>query len=294
MPNFRGSYTVMVTPFTEDGAAVDEEALRQFVNWQIDSGAHGLIPLGSTGEFLSQTCNERTRVAEIVINEAKGRVPVLVGTASEWTDESIQYSKDAERLGADGVMIVPPYYASPTEDELFEHYRRIADAISIPIMVYNNPSTSNVDIKPHLLARLSEIDNVSYVKESSGDVGRVSEIRNLCGNRLTVFAGYFPFESFAAGAQGYVSVCSNIAPKMSADLFTLTVDDGNLADARALNLKLLPLFQALSGDLYVSATKAALNLMGHRVGFPRPPRLPLPANKISTLKKVLTALELKS
>ena len=294
MSDFRGSYTVMVTPFTEDGSAVGEEALRRFVNWQIDSGAQGLITLGSTGEFLSQTDEERTRVAEIVIGEAAGRIPVLVGTAAEWTDESIRYSKDAESLGADGVMIVPPYYASPSEDELFEHYRRIAEAIAIPIMVYNNPFTSNVDLKPHLVARLSEIDHVSYIKESSGDVGRVAEIRNLCGDRMTVFAGYFPFESFAAGAQGYVSVFSNIAPKMSADLFTLTVDDSNLKDARALYFKLLPLFQALSGDLYVSATKAALNLMGMCVGSPRPPRLPLPANKIGSLEVVLAELGLTS
>ncbi|MBT3360769.1 MAG: 4-hydroxy-tetrahydrodipicolinate synthase [Rhodospirillales bacterium] len=292
MTKFRGNYTVMVTPFSDDGSSVDEGRLRKFVDWQIKEGVHGLIPLGSTGEFLSQTDEERTRVAEIVISEAAGRVPVLVGTAAEWTNECVRYTKEAEQLGADGVMIVPPYYSSPTEDELFEHYRRVGEAVSIPIMIYNNPFTSNVDLKPHVVARLSEIDNVSYIKESSGDVARVCEIQRLCGERMTVFAGYLPFESYAVGAEGYVAVCSNIAPKMAADLFTMVADDGNIEGARKLYFKLLPLIHALAGDLYVSATKAALKLAGVPVGPPRPPRLPLPAEKNENLKEVLAELGL--
>lgn len=284
----------MVTPFTEDGAGINEEALREFVDWQIEEGVHGLIPLGSTGEFLSQTDEERARVAEIVISQAAGRVPVLVGTAAEWTDQCVGYSKQAEELGADGVMIVPPYYASPTEDELFEHYRRVAEAISIPIMVYNNPFTSNVDLKPPLVARLSEIDNVSYIKESSGDVSRVYEIQRLCRDRMTVFAGYLPFESYAMGADGYVSVFSNIAPRTSADLFNIVADMGDMEAGRDIYFRVLPLIKAIAGDLYVSATKAALGMMGKRVGPPRPPRLPLPSDKADELRSVLAELGLVS
>src|SRR5690606_13998193 len=168
----------MVTPFDGEGR-LDEKALRGFVDWQIAQGTHGLIPLGSTGEFLSMTREERARPASIVVEQAAGRVPVLVGTAAEWTDEAVDRSREAERLRADGVMIVPPYYASPTEDEIFHHYRRIAEAIGIPVMVYNNPNTSNVDLRAPLVARLSEIDNISYIKESSGSVARINEILRL-------------------------------------------------------------------------------------------------------------------
>src|SRR6056297_1641796 len=175
---FRGSYTVMVTPFN-DSSELDESALRRMVDWQIERGTHGLIPLGSTGEFLSLTHAERSRVAEIVVEQAAGRVPVLVGSAAEWTDEAVKLSRAAEAAGADGLMIIPPYYSSPSEDEVYTHFARIGSAVSIPIMVYNNPFTSNVDLSPELLARLSTIDAVRYVKESSGDVGRVARIHDL-------------------------------------------------------------------------------------------------------------------
>ncbi len=289
---FRGSYTVMVTPFTPDGAAIDEGTLRRFVDWQIDEGSHGLIPLGSTGEFLSLTDDERRRVAQIVIEAAAGRVPVVVGTAAEWTDDCVRYSREAQALGADGVMIVPPYYSSPTHDELFEHYRRVGESISIPIMVYNNPFTANVDLVPSLVARLAEIDNVDYIKESSGDAGRVCEIQRLCGERMTVFAGYLPYEAYAAGAAGYVSVVGNIAPRLSAEMFARVVDERDLDGGRELYFRLLPLIHALAGDLYVSATKAALGLLGMPVGPPRPPRLPLPGERTERLRATLAELGL--
>jgi len=282
----------MVTPFTEGDQAVDETRLRRFVDWQIAEGTHGLIPLGSTGEFLSLTRDERRRVAATVIAQTKGRIPVLVGTAAEWTDEAIALSKEAEALGADGVMIVPPYYSSPTEDEIFAHYRRIAEAIGIPIMIYNNPFTSNVDLKPHLVARLSQVDNIAYIKESSGDVTRINRIQHLCGDRMTVFAGYHPWESYRAGAAGYVSVFGNIAPALSRDLFVASTNGADMEQGRAIYNRVLPLLDAISGDLYVSATKAALGLIGMPVGAPRPPRLPLPTAKLETLRAVLAALGL--
>lgn len=291
MAKFRGSYTVMVTPFDAD-LRVDEARLRAFVDWQIEGGVQGLIPLGSTGEFLSLTREERRLVAGTVVDQARGRVPVLVGTAAEWTDEAISLSREAEELGADGVMIVPPYYSSPTEDELFVHYRRIAEAISVPIMVYNNPNTSNVDLRAEFVARLSEIDNISYIKESSGSVSRTMDIIRLCGDRMTVFAGYDAWESYRVGAQGYVSVFSNIAPALSTELFKVTVDQDDGEAGRKLYHRILPLLHALSGDLYVSATKAALGMVGQPVGDPRPPRLPLPEEKTASLRKVLADMGL--
>ncbi|GGE41334.1 4-hydroxy-tetrahydrodipicolinate synthase [Agaricicola taiwanensis] len=291
MAAFRGSYTVMVTPF-DDGGRLDEQRLRQFVDWQIEQGVQGLIPLGSTGEFLSLTREERRAVGAIVVEQAAGRVPVLVGTAAEWTDEAVAFSKEAEGYGADGVMVVPPYYSSPTEEEIFTHYRRIGEAISIPVMAYNNPYTSNVDLKAPLVARLSEIDNVSYIKESSGSVTRTTEILRLCGDRMTVFAGYHPWEGYLVGAQGYVSVFSNIAPGLSTELFQTTVDQRDPEGGRRIYHRVLPLLEALSGDLYVSATKAALGLIGMPVGHPRAPRLPLPADRVAPLRAVLKDLGL--
>jgi len=291
MAEFRGSYTVMVTPF-DAALRVDEARLRAFVDWQIDQGVQGLVPLGSTGEFLSLTREERRLVAATVIDQARSRVPVLVGTAAEWTDEAVALSREAQDLGADGVMVVPPYYSSPTEDELFTHYRRIAEALTIPVMVYNNPNTANVDLRAAFVARLSDIDNIRYIKESSGSVARIVEIMRLCGERMTVFAGYDPWESYRVGAQGYVSVFSNIAPALSTELFTRTVDQKDENASRQLYARILPLLHALSGDLYVSATKAALDMIGQPMGIPRPPRLALPQDKAAALRQVLADIGL--
>ena len=287
MAAFEGCYTVMLTPFTEDGAKIDVAATRRFVDWQIKEGVPGLIPLGSTGEFLSVADDERTQLVETIIDQAKGRVPILVGTAAEWSVDAVRYSREAEKLGAAGVMVIPPFYATPTDDELFEHFRQIAEAISIPIMVYNNPFTSNVDMKPALIARLGQLDNVRYVKESSGDIGRVREIERLSKGKVTVFAGYHAYDSIVLGAKGWVSVIGNILPRLSADLYEITARKGDLVKGRELYHRLLPVLDAISGDLYVSATKAAMKLVGMSLGEPRPPRLSLPRDRIAGLKRAL-------
>jgi 4-hydroxy-tetrahydrodipicolinate synthase len=290
MSNFSGCYTVMVTPFTDDGSKVDYPALRRCVDWQISNGVPGLVPLGSTGEFLSVSEEERREIVKTVVEQSDGRAVILAGTADEWTDKSVRYSQEAQELGADGVMVIPPYYASPTDDELVEHYRQISDAISIPIMIYNNPNTANVDLSSELLARLSELDHVDYVKESSGDVSRVREIKRLSEGRMTVFAGYHPFDSFLLGAEGYVSVCGNIVPKLSADLYNLTISESDISSGRELFHRLLPLLDAIAGDLYVSATKAAMEMVGMPVGPPRMPRCRVPEAHKMKIKEVLREL----
>lgn len=276
MKPFRGTYTVMITPFTPEGA-VDVEALRAFVDWQIEQGIHGLIPLGSTGEFLSLDDDEKVLVAETVIAQTAGRVPVLIGTGAEDTREVVHLSRRAERMGADGVMIIPPFYSTPTDDELVHHYRTVGDAISLPIMVYNNPATANVDLKPALVARIAEIDNCLYIKESTLEVTRVRDIIRLCGERMTVFGGILGFESFVEGAQGWVAVASNVAPKAMARIFELVADEGAIQAARQLYLEQLPLIEFVGGQAYVAGSKALLNHMGFSAGAPRPPRLSLPA-----------------
>ncbi len=292
MKPFRGTYSVIITPFTADGA-LDLPALRRFVDWQIEQGIHGLIPLGSTGEFLSLSDEELEAVAETVIRQAAGRVPVLIGTGAEDTRQAVRLSRRAERLGADGVMIIPPYYSTPTEDELFHHYSTISDAIGLPIMVYNNPATANVDLTPPILARLSRIPNCRYVKESTLEVTRVRDIIRLCGDRMTVFGGILGFESFVEGAQGWVAVASNLAPGPLARLFTLVADEERLSEARALYLQYLPLIEFVGGHWYVAGTKALLRHMGLPVGGPRPPRLPLPAAPDARAEEIVRALGLR-
>lgn len=284
--SFRGTYTVMITPFDASGA-VDLEATASFVDWQIASGIHGLVPLGSTGEFLSLTDDERSAVARSVIDTAAGRVPVLIGTGSENTVDVIRYSREAEAMGADGVMIIPPYYSTPTEDELFEHYRRIGEALSIPIMIYNNPATANVDLTPRIVERLSRIDNVRYIKESTMDVTRIRDIVDYCGERMTVFGGIMGFESFLAGAAGWVAVGSNLMPKELAEIFTLTADKHDIERARAIYKQVLPMIRLVGGHRYVAATKAALAEMGRYVGGPRAPRLPLPNEEVAGMREAL-------
>ena len=292
MAAFRGTYTVLITPTTADGQSVDVPALRKLVNWQIEQGIHGLIPLGSTGEFLSLTPEERQLVIETCVATAAKRVPVLIGTGAEWTDECVRLSREAQQMGADGVMVIPPFYSTPTDDELFEHYRRVGEAIDIPIMVYNNPATANVDLKPELVARLSRIDNCSYIKESTLEVTRVRDIIELCGDRMTVFAGILGYESFWLGAQGWVAVCSNLIPKWSARLFELVADERNMPEALALYRRILPLVRWVGGHRYVSASKDGLAMMGLPVGRPRAPRLPLPEADARALRADLDRLGL--
>lgn len=292
MTQFRGTYTVLITPFTADGQDVDVPALQRLVNWQIEQGIHGLIPLGSTGEFLSMTPDERQQVIETCIKTANGRVPVLIGTGAERTDDCVSLSKEAQSMGADGVMIIPPFYSCPTEDELFTHYRKVSDAIGIPIMLYNNPATANVDLTPPIVARLSQIDNCRYIKESTLEVTRVRDIIELCGERMTVFAGILGYESFWLGAQGWVAVCSNLIPQMSARLFELVADHQDMDQALALYKKMLPIVKWVGGHRYVAASKDALEMMGLPVGKPRAPRLPLPAADAAELRGALDRLGL--
>lgn len=275
-----------MTPFDAAGE-LDIPGLRAFTEWQIAEGIHGLIPLGSTGEFLSLSNDETTAVIETVVRTAAGRVPVIVGTGHEDTREVVRRSREAERLGADGVMIIPPFYSSPTEDELYHHYRTAADAIGIPVMIYNNPAVTNVDLTPPIVARLATIEGCKYIKESTLEVTRVRDIIRLCGDDLTVFGGVLGFESFVEGAQGWVAVASNVAPGPMAKLFELVVDEGRISDGRALYLHWLPIIEAVFGPYFVGGTKSLLNHMGFAAGNPRPPRLPLPADRDAAMRDLV-------
>lgn len=288
---FRGTYTVMITAFDAEGR-LDLDAQARFTDWQVREGIHGLIPLGSTGEFLSLTGEERRAVAKCVIDTVAGRVPVLVGAGAESTDDVIANVAMAEELGADGTMIIPPFYSTPTHAELIHHFGRIGEAATRPVMIYNNPATANVDLTPPLVAELSRFPRIDYIKESTMDVTRIRDILDLSDGRMTVFGGIMGFESFVEGAEGWVAVGSNILPAACARLFTLTADDEDYHAARALYREILPIIRLVGGHRYVSGSKAALALIGQTVGGPRPPRLPLPEAEMPEVRAALDAVGL--
>jgi 4-hydroxy-tetrahydrodipicolinate synthase len=286
-----GVYAVVCTPFTENDE-VDEGTLRRHLRFLLDAGVHGVIPTGSTSEFAALSEAERKRVADITMDEVRGRVPVVVGTAAVSTRDTIMYSQYAENVGADGVMIVPPYYCHPTERELYQHYRAVAESIHLPIMLYNNPWTSGIDMQPALVAHLAEIENVAYVKESSGDMRRVSEITRLCGDRLTVFCGAdnLALERFAVGVQGWVAAPANAIPRQCVQLYELAAVKKDLGKARELYLKMLPYFTALESGQFVQYVKASLEILGKPIGAPRKPLLRPAEEDYRKLEGLLRAL----
>lgn len=294
MKELKGSFTVPVTPFTQDDK-LDEKGLRANIDWYIKEGIHGLDCSGGTSEFIALSEEERKRVIDINIEQTNHRVPVLVGTCGCTTKDTIKWTKYARDAGADGAMIVNPYYHLPSEDELYEHYKRITQAVDIPIMIYNNPFTTGVDSLPEFLARLAkDFDNISYVKESSGSIQRVQDIIRLAGDDMTVFCGddTLAFESLLLGAKGWISATANIIPNKCARLFEL-VEKGDIIQARDLWYKILPLMKAVEGwGKLVQVSKKGMDLLG-RAGGPslRGPKLDITKEQEQALKKLLSDLK---
>jgi 4-hydroxy-tetrahydrodipicolinate synthase len=232
---FRGSYSVTVTPFTADRRAIDLDALKRFMEWQVQAGVPGVIVLGTTGEYLTLTDDEREQVVATTVEQVAGRAHVLVGTMNAYTPNAVRYSTQAERLGADGLMVLPPYYYTPTDDEIWNYYKAVSEAVSVPIMLYNNPVTSNVDMSAELVARLTrDFENVRYIKESSQDIARVRDIIEATDGVMNVYAGERPVDSYLLGAVGYVNPYGNYIVD-SHKIWDLLVA-GRLDDARRLQM----------------------------------------------------------
>jgi len=213
---FRGSYGVLVTPFTEGGTSVDVEALKRLLDWQIESKSPGVIMLGTTGEFLTISDEERRLIVETTVKHMAGRAKVLVGTMNAYTPHAVRYSTEAQELGADGLMILPPYYYTPTHDEIYGYYKAICSKVSIPIMVYNNPFTSRVDMPASLIGKLAkDFEQIRYIKEASKDVARVKDVIDESDGLVKVFAGERVVESYMLGATGYVNPYANYIPEAS-------------------------------------------------------------------------------
>jgi 4-hydroxy-tetrahydrodipicolinate synthase len=270
---FHGVFTALVTPMKADGE-IDLPKLACLVDHQARQGIHGLIPLGSTGEFYALSPGEREQVLRTTMEAAAGRVPVVAGTNAGATRDVIAFSRQAEQLGCAGVMLAAPYYSLPTLEELFLHFRAVNEAIGLPIMIYNYPGRTGVDMAPGFIARLAELKNVRYVKESTGEMPRMTTLMRLCGDRLGVFCGCdtIALESLMVGAIGWVGGVANVLPQSHAKLYELTVEKKDFARARKLFFEMLPTLELMEGGgKYTQWVKAACGLMGHDCGAPRQP-----------------------
>ncbi len=273
--DFKGSYSVLVTPFTADGKYVDESALKVLLDWQLSVGVPGVIMLGTTGEFLTLTDEERNQVVEVTVKHINKRIPVLIGTMNAYTPKAARYSKEAQDFGADGLMILPPYYYTPTEDEIFNYYKAICEVVQIPIMVYNNPITSNVDMPAKLIARIARaFEQVRYIKEASTDVARVRDVIEESEGLVKVFAGERVVDSYLLGAIGYVNPYGNYIPHASSEICNL-LDAGRITDARKIQ-RLIDRIDHIIAEGHPTYghqcySKALAALAGYPVGDVRPP-----------------------
>lgn len=274
MSSLHGSITPLPTPFTADGAAVDEAALRRLVDFQIDNGSHGVGCTGTTGEPTSLTVEERERVIRVVVEQTAGRVPVLAGTGSNNTAESIALTKYATDAGADAVLVVAPFHVRPSQDGLFEHFRAVANATPLPVMLYNIPGRAGVNIAPETQLRVRKAcPNVFGVKEANVDFAQVSRDLDVCGRDWKVFSGIetLCYPMLALGGAGHVSATGNVAPREVAELYDLCVA-GRWDDARDLHYRLL----ALNDVLFIETNPGPVKFLLGEMGLCSPKlRLPL-------------------
>ena len=284
---FKGSMTALITPF-KDGQ-VDEAAFRALVDWQIASGSHGLVPVGTTGESPTLSHAEHKRVVEICISEARRRVPVVAGAGSNNTKEAIELATHAEAAGADAVLVVTPYYNKPTQEGMYRHFKAINDAVGIPIVIYNIPPRSVVDMSVETMKRLFELKNIVGVKDATGDVSRVSRQREAMGPDFIQLSGedMTALSCMAAGAHGCISVVSNVAPQSCAALMEACFA-GDYAGALKLQDRLTPLHAAIFAEPGLAGAKYGLSVLGKASDETRLPLLPVTEPTRAIIRKAMT------
>jgi 4-hydroxy-tetrahydrodipicolinate synthase len=285
----RGSFTALVTPFTRDGG-LDEKAFRALVEWQIAEGTKGLVPVGTTGESPTLSHDEHRQVVEACVEVSKGRVPVVAGAGSNNTQEAVGLVQHAEKVGADAVLVVTPYYNKPTQRGLYEHFATIARATSLPIVIYNIPPRSVIDMTPETMGRLAhDFKNIVGVKDATGKVERVSEQRITCGNDFIQLSGEdaSALGFNAHGGVGAISVTANVAPRLCAEFQEATLNGGK---EKAIDLqdRLMPLHKALFIEPGVSGSKYALSRLGR---IENVVRSPLMAVEAETAEKIDAAMK---
>jgi len=284
---FKGAIVAIITPFRN--GRIDEEALQKLIEFQIENGTSGIVPCGTTGESATLSHEEHDRVIEIAIDAAKKRIPVIAGTGSNSTAEALRLTKHAYEAGADGALIVCPYYNRPTQEGLYQHYKAIAEEVPIPIVVYNIPGRTGVNLNPDTLARLAKLPNIVGVKEAGGSIKQMSDIIGLCDPDFDVLSGddAFTLPMLALGGKGIVSVISNVAP---ADMAAMVkaFEAGDLEKARALHYRMIPLIDALFIETNPVPVKAALSMMGMIEYELRLPLCKMTQGNYDKLKKVMT------
>lgn len=283
-PIFTGSGVAIVTPFTNEGT--DYNKLAELIEYQIKEGTDAIIIAGTTGEASTMYDDEHKAAIKFAVEKVNGRVPVIAGTGSNHTVHAIELSKYAQEVGADAILTVTPYYNKTTQKGLYEHFKQIANSISIPVVLYNVPSRTNLNIAPETIKALSEIDNIVAIKECN--LSQVGEIVNLCGEDFTVYSGedasIVPFLSM--GAKGVISVMANIIPKDTHDIVVKYLE-GDVETSRRLQLKALDLIKALFIEVSPIPIKAAMNLLGMNVGSCRLPLTEMSEKNLDILKNEL-------
>jgi 4-hydroxy-tetrahydrodipicolinate synthase len=258
---FSGAIVAIVTPFKE--GKVDEKSLRELIEFQIKNGTDGIVPCGTTGESSTLSHEEHDRVIEITVDAVKKRVPVIAGTGSNSTDEALRLTKHAYEAGADGALSVCPYYNRPTQEGLYQHFKIIAESVPIPIVPYNIPSRTGVNLMPETVARLAKISNIVGIKEASGSLKQMQDVISLCGEKFAVLSGddFFTFPLLSIGGRGVISVVSNIVPADMAAMID-AFEAGDIKKAVKMHHKLVPLVDALFIETNPVPVKAALSMMG--------------------------------
>jgi 4-hydroxy-tetrahydrodipicolinate synthase len=288
---FKGALTALITPF-RDGA-VDEPALRELIEWQIQSGIDGLVPCGSTGESATLSHAEHERVIKITIEQTRKRVPVVAGTGSNATAEAIRLTAAAREMGADGALLISPYYNKPTQDGIYKHYKMIATSVDLPLIVYNIPGRTSSNIAPETFARMTEIKNIVGVKEASGSMDQSSDILRLCGSHLAILSGddALTLPLMALGGKGVISTTSNVLPREMHDL-AAAAEAGNFNRARELHYRMLGLMRALFIETNPIPVKQAMALMGRCANELRLPLVSMTQPAADRLKAAMRELRL--
>ncbi|UVT15570.1 MAG: 4-hydroxy-tetrahydrodipicolinate synthase [Nitrospira sp.] len=283
---FTGSLVAIVTPFRE--GKVDEHALAELIEWQIANGTNGIVPCGTTGESATLSHDEHNRVIELTVEVVRRRVPVIAGTGSNSTEEAIALTQHAKQVGVDGALLITPYYNKPTQEGLYRHYKAVAETVDLPLVLYNIPGRTGVNMLPATIARLSAIKTIVGVKEGSGSVQQASDIVQMCGDRLTVLAGddALTLPMMAVGGNGVITVTANIVPTEMAGLVKAFAE-GNIDEARRIHFKLSPLFAALFFETNPIPVKEALGLMGKIDPELRLPLCPMAQDTREKLIRVL-------
>jgi 4-hydroxy-tetrahydrodipicolinate synthase len=284
---FTGSYVALVTPFKN--GTVDEKALGDLIEWQIERGTNGLVPCGSTGESATLTHEEHDRVIALTVEVSRRRVPVIAGTGSNATHEAIRLTKHAKSVGVDAALLVTPYYNKPTQEGLFQHFEAIARAVDLPLVLYNIPGRSVVNMTPQTVARLSTITNIVGIKEASGNLSQMSDVIAACGERFVVLSGddALTLPLLAVGGKGVISVTANVAPGETAEMVSAALK-GDWDRAKRLHYRLLPLSNSMFLETNPIPVKAALAMMGRCADEMRLPLTTMSDGPRAQLRQALT------